>query len=90
MKPLPLRDALIALAAFVLLNALYVGSYYATVEINQRARCIGEKSKSLQPLQPMYAVGGEVAFSFYSPWHQIDRKIRPDYWTEKRAIIPLP
>jgi hypothetical protein len=57
-------------AALLLLPVIYVGGYLALLHPEERA--IGRDA--------YYRVGGKSAAWVFYPLHQIDRRLRPDYW----------
>jgi hypothetical protein len=71
MKHFPKKELAYAVAFVALLAGLYIGSYYAIVEPNST---------------PEYRFGGVAAEAIFAPWHQVDRRMRPESWRPK----PLP
>ena len=68
-----------AAAALLVLLALYVGSYYASVERSFHY-VVGNDGTLFRSAD--YRFGGRTAESVYTPWHTVDRKLRGGYWTE--------
>ena len=91
MKHFPTKELGYALAFLALIVALYVGSYYAMVQKAEWTRVwpVIDSFSSRRAVVltgdttvvPEYRFGGKVARSFYSFWHEVDREIRPGYWT---------
>ena len=69
MKHLPLRECGYAIVVVVVLLALY-GAYLAMVQ----------RSRHLWNSRPIYRFGDEQARCFFAPAHEIDRRLRPDFW----------
>jgi hypothetical protein len=79
MRHFPLRELGYAIGSIMLLAALYVGSYYAMVERAVRGHmrihaCIGD-------ISPKYRFAQEAAEEVFRPLHNMDREIRPSYWS---------
>lgn len=83
MKHVPIREIGYALAFLVLLAAVYVGGYYALVireddwqiEFGELPRVV------IMPPQAVYRLGGDSSKDFFSLLHEIDRRLRPSYWS---------
>ena len=88
MRNVTLRKCLYVM---VVLAAIYVGSYFAMVEkgeilINPAAavaeafRAQAEANGARSPW-PEYRLRQEWVYSVYAPIHEIDRKLRPGFWS---------
>jgi hypothetical protein len=75
MKHFPKKELACAVAFVVMLAGLYVGSYYAMVQSNGT---------------PEHRFGGVTAEANFAPWHQVDRRIRPEFWQSKPLPPPPP
>jgi hypothetical protein len=63
-------------AMIVVLLLLYVGSYFAMVE-----------RMDWDPFVVVdYRFGGESAEWFFGPIHQIDRRLRPEWWANEATV----
>jgi hypothetical protein len=90
MRHFPLRECGFAVGFVVVLATIYVGSYYATVRRQyfppMSATWIEngtEDDYERLNVHPIYRP--ECSRTFYSPMYEIDRKLRPDYWSSKEA-----
>jgi hypothetical protein len=91
MKHFPTKELGYATAFIVLLAALYAGSYYAMVRkvvlirswpvIDSFARNQVVILSDETSISAEYHFGGHAAKSFFSFWHDVDRRIRPEFWT---------
>jgi hypothetical protein len=79
MRHLPLRELGYAIGFVVVLAALYVGAYYAMV---RRAPRFGEAVEVVA----IYSFSADWPTAFFLPIHQIDRRLRPDYWEFGAAL----
>ena len=86
MRHFPLRELGCAIGFIVLVAALYAGAYYTMVE-----RCEFGSSPVPELGRPwcyvQYRVGGNRAVAFFNPMHEIDRRIRPEWWWPE--ILPI-
>jgi hypothetical protein len=83
MRHFPLRELGHATGFIVLLTALYVGAYYATVERSSLRLCkLPDQNVPLCfPWYPM--IESDTTCSIFSPMHELDLRFRPDYWDGK-------
>jgi hypothetical protein len=82
MRHFPVRECGYAIGFVVLLAAIYVGSYYAMVErelIDATPKDI-VVSGSWRAYVPSYRFGGEWAWQIFKPLHELDRRLRPEWW----------
>jgi hypothetical protein len=84
MRHFPLRECGSAIAFVALLATIYVVTYYAMID--PKATCAfwnvpyaGDKH-TMPWHNPVYRFGGQTAVAFFAPWHEIDLRLRPDYW----------
>jgi hypothetical protein len=83
LRHLPLRELGYAVGFLVLLAALYVGAYFATVERSLFGAGINADWPD-QPWLPWYPrIESEWTHPFFAPMHVVDLKLRPDYWDGK-------
>ena len=75
----PFRTLGYALSGLVLLAALHVGAYYATVE--KLYASSGINGSRWVIIAPVYAIEGSSLF--FGPAHELDRWFRPDYWARR-------
>jgi hypothetical protein len=86
MRHFPIRECGYALRFVVLLAVLYVGAYYAMIDLHLHAYemktdvLIGGSLTPAQ-IQPIYRIRGDWIAGFFESWHEIDRRLRPAYWT---------
>jgi hypothetical protein len=92
MRHFPLRECGYAVGFVVVLAALYVGSYFALVDRKSNrtmliADLIDLDVDDLRQLEPRYpAVWLQ---GFFGPIHKIDRKLRPDFWSDMRVPMRI-
>ena len=98
MKHLPLRECGYAIAVVVAVCLLYGGAYLALVEVVEREDLRGAMRRpgdrhdlpgTPREISPptcvaRYRIGNDWAKAFFSPIHELDRRVRPDYWGEPR------
>ena len=72
----------IGLMVLIAIPLFYVASYYAIVRRN-------EEGLQYIPMQPDYGGAGRTAAWVFSPIHNLDRRLRPDYWEEWKLQPPL-
>ena len=66
-----------ALAWIGIAAAFYVGTYYCLVyELTLPG------GMPPRQLSPWYRVGGRASCVIFSPVHALDRRLRPNYWTD--------
>jgi hypothetical protein len=82
LKHWPVREMGFAIGIVTLLLLSYVGSYAALV-----TRDFDFRAKSV--VVPKYRLGGEYSKRLYSLLHDIDLKIRPEYWTFHEFVKEL-
>jgi hypothetical protein len=78
MRHFPLRELGYAIGFIVVLTAIYVGAYYATVERARPAVMIWGSEP--WPRHAEYRIGGDVSAAFISPMERLDRKLFPESW----------
>jgi hypothetical protein len=83
-----------AVALLLALPMLYVGSYYALVQVygTRGQDFLGgiENPASLELVTtpfPRYRLMGDKGKTFFAPIHRLDRMIRPQTWAEQRTSI---
>ena len=64
------------LAAILLLFGAYLGAYYAMLKGSLYFHGVGYSI-------PMYRLRSEALEAGFAPAHEIDRLIRPDYWSDE-------
>ena len=69
-----------AIVAVLLLLAIYVGAYYATVEREMTPIHVFGRGWSME-FFVAYRFAPEVSEALFRPMHKIDRAIRSEYWT---------
>jgi hypothetical protein len=76
MRHLSLRELDYAIGFVVVLAAVYVGAYYATV----RREVVTEHTDGRRFAVSAYPFMREELDLLFRPIHEIDRAIRPEYW----------
>jgi hypothetical protein len=80
MKHFPKKELAYAVAFVALLGGLYVGSYYSMVEQSFSFAPTVVNGGFKLHFVPKYRFGGHTAKAIFAPWHQVDLRIRPEYW----------
>ena len=82
-KRSPMSEMTYAFGFVMVLTLLYVAGYYVLVTKDTicQTKFLGG-GKELDTFQPYYRVGDEWAKTIFSPIHDADRKVRPDYWEQ--------
>jgi hypothetical protein len=73
---MPWKELGYAIGFVVLLAAIYVGAYYATVE--PATLWLGPYPNQDKMAIPTYHLPN--CESFFSPAHEMDKRLRPDVW----------
>jgi hypothetical protein len=85
MRHFPLRELGYAIGFIVLLTALYVGAYYATVERRLGRVIRGGKGSSDSQRIFIGAIYAKYPMDwlnpFFSPMYDLDLRMRPDFWS---------
>jgi hypothetical protein len=83
-KHVPFKETAYAVAFLTLLSAAYVSAYYLCVT---RQEIVNPSSINWPSVEfetvPAYPIGGNISKHFFSAWHQLDRRIRPAFWSER-------
>jgi hypothetical protein len=79
MRHFPLRECCCAIAIVLVFAALYAGAYYATVDRQMVMRNWDPPPKETTAFEPRYSV--PMLSRFLTPMHELDRKLRPRYWS---------
>jgi len=91
MKHFPWKVVGYALWILLLLLAVYVGTYFATVQrrpVGETVRWEPDRIYLAVEQEPAYQFGGNT---FFEPLHRIDRMVRANYWappSERESWIP--
>jgi hypothetical protein len=86
MRHFPLRECGYALGVVVLLAAIYVGSYYATVQPKYFRMPPGDRACLVE-----YRLDDEGWLKvFFAPMHDLDRQIRPEWWEDEVPFASSP
>jgi hypothetical protein len=86
---MPIRELVYAIVFVAALLLLYGGAYLAMMERFDLgiSSIAGEETPIVT-----YRFGGEWSEGFFTPAHEIDRRVRPDLWRNERdreALGPL-
>ena len=68
-----------AFLCLLLIPVIYAASYLAMVERETVSAMTANGCFTRHSLA--YRAGGDAAFVFFAPAHDVDRWLRPDYWT---------
>jgi hypothetical protein len=72
MAHFPRKELAYAVAFVSLLAGLYIGSYYVMVQ---------PQFWEAPPFYvPEYLFGGDIAKAVFAAWHEVDLRLRPEYW----------
>jgi hypothetical protein len=77
-----MRSVFYSFWLFTLL-AFYVGSYYALVDRSGFMDVESGRDGPTLIRRPIYQIDGNIAIAIFAPWHEVDRWIRPEFWTTK-------
>jgi hypothetical protein len=83
MRHFPLRELGWAIAVIVVPMALYAGAYFATVErvvVNDWTKPETVRFWGPKHTVARYRVAQEWSAAIFGPMHQLDRKMRPEFW----------
>ena len=84
MRYFPLREMGYSIAFMVVLAAIYAGAYYATVD-RVPAISFGNETEGFRWVVPSYSIPKMA--DFFDPMHEVDRRLRPAYWSDKEAAL---
>jgi hypothetical protein len=90
MRHFPLRELGYAIGFVVLLATLYVGTYYAMAQrgvepeidwaASQKKPGLGVVTTGKMLASVSYSFENEWVDVIFGPMHQMDRRLRPEYW----------
>ena len=86
MKHLPWRECGYAIGFILVLAAIYVGSYYAMVRREYSppfSSVWGTDEDDREFVRPKYS--HDDMADFFRPMHEIDRRLRREYWSMEDA-----